>query len=292
MIDDYRQVLSDCRAPERVDSLMGIVEILFENGYEISLGEIGTLMALNDSSHDMIDQTESIIFSCYYSFLQSLGIDADKEMASKRPHLALELLQGMVCDIESFDDHDTLLAIAIDDTPPEMKLANILSFIHSTDMFEYMEMYHIVTKNTLEKIVEVLTAKANDEEDYELDGDKQIIDQITIFLSICTYSNARNILDDGGFNKSRQELIDESDLPTDEDYIPQLVWTVAGIILCEAKNYLDCYALIDEVLPLVDIEEKTDTYSFIGREVAGVLKVVFDQLPDSEYYEDLEDESY
>lgn len=290
MIDDYRQILSDCRAPERVEPMVEMATLLFESGYEVSLGEISTLLSDADSSHDIVEQLESIILSCYSSLMQSFGINVNIEMSSKRPHLALELLKGLLNDIERFDDHDSLLTICINDDPDENKLANILSFIHGTDMYEYSEMYESVLPRTMEVIKLVLTGNHNAGEDQEMEvNDRQIADQMILFMRACPNEVARDVFDDGEYNKSREELIASANAEDGEDYLETLIWMTAGILLSEYKSYYDAYAEIDEVLPLLDTRD--DEFNVLaGREVAKVLTSIYDEMPDDEYYEELDDE--
>ena len=281
MNDLFDSIVREARTPERAESVLALVELLYED-YEDDLYDVNNIAARYDSSADAIGEIETLVFKCTFDLFNKIGIHLPIGHIYSRPDFAHDVLTTVLDHIDDYQDYEGLLMCLDAGNPPVIAIADIVAQVHSKPASYYVDYLTDVEDRTIVAIRRALTAKTLADYDDEMDLDPERGAIAARITSLFPQTPLTDIFADGGYNLDYDELVEKAELHPGTlggAFSETVAIVAAGICALELKEYDYAYGELHSCIMLLTNEAEASGMDIniiqIARRADVALREIF-----------------
>lgn len=281
MLDLYKSILDDVRAPERVDVLMALTNILYDAEYDIELDSIMQLVATNDSPNDILDDVEGLIFTCARSMLVKLGVHIELEAFSPNVNYIHNLLIMLLEGIEHYDDYTELLTIVDSEEPDPVIIAELTRAVTGNESHELCEIIQFVTPELKRVMRNLLVARSIEGDEMPCDVEKAM--RIARLIKMYPNNYVAELLDDNGYMLSEELLVQAVELDEEsENFNEDVALVAAGIAIAVSESYEEAANSIERLILNFLPEANVELLAAVSNAAMTALDIPFAEIEEVE----------
>lgn len=161
MIDELDYVLTECVSPERKRVYMSAVDILHDYDFHSFDFEIQNIIPVQNiiGTEQMITDIHNVINTACDTVFREHGLSVSTDALP----IKVAILRGLK-DIQSFEDHDTVVALCMDGGEASEIFADLMELVVDRPWGEVMNAISAVPQNLIERLKELHAQNSRDEE--------------------------------------------------------------------------------------------------------------------------------
>lgn len=271
----YTSILSVGRSPERAEPLLEMANELYVSGFDVTLDEIETSVAIYDAVSDIVPHAENYIITCAETMLNRLGVNIQFDTIYNNVLAVNEILQTLTNGFEKVVDYESLQAIMGSGEHRELLLADVIGYMNDKSPSDYYELFTNVEPRLIDAINDKLNSlQANDENSDVMDVDLAL--RVSKFIE--RYPNDINALalKDNGYLSNKDLLIENITVSSDNSLE---LWpiAIASVVISEVTNVTDISKYISEVANIL-ITEEHPQYIRITKDAYIIVNDIFSEV--------------